>query len=363
MRYNKEENKEKPERKNLIKKSSDRSEKSEPKRLDKKSSDRIEKPESKRFGKKTGERNGKSKPTRYGKKLIVKRDKPESGRYDKKSKVSPSSTFRGTRERAETGRFDKKETGRKEVYRKSSNTTDDNGLVRLNKYISNSGICSRREADELIQSGAVSVNGVIVTELGTKVTPEDSVQFGGETLKKEKPVYILLNKPKDYITTTDDPEGRKTVMVLLKNACKERVYPVGRLDRATTGLLLFTNDGNIAKKLMHPRYQVKKIYHVELDKNLAKVDLEKIISGIELDDGVAEVDEIAFDGDGRDKKCLGVEIHSGKNRIVRRIFESLGYRLLKLDRVTYAGLTKKDLPRGKWRFLSNAEINMLKMIR
>ncbi len=245
---------------------------------------------------------------------------------------------------------------------KKNKTSDENGLIRLNKYIANAGICSRREADELIASGAVSVNGEIITQLGTKISHSDNVQFGGETLKKEKPVYLLLNKPKDFITTTDDPENRRTVMVLIKDACKERIYPVGRLDRATTGLLLFTNDGDLAKKLMHPRYGVKKIYHVELDKNLTRIDMEKVISGIELDDGKAEVDEIAFDGDGKDKKCIGIEIHSGKNRIVRRIFESMGYRLTKLDRVYYAGLTKKDLPRGRWRLLSKIEISMLKMI-
>jgi len=355
MSYKKEEKTEKPLNKKLIKKSGGKNEKPDNDKPFKRLSNKKEKPESGSFEKVTGKRNGKSKPTRYGKKLVEKRNKPDSAKFDKKP--------RDRRGKPENTRFDNNKSDRKIITRKSSNTNEDNGLVRLNKYISNSGICSRREADELILSGAVSVNGVIVTELGIKVTPEDSVQFGGETLKKEKNVYILLNKPKDYITTTDDPEGRKTVMALLKNACKERIYPVGRLDRSTTGLLLFTNDGIIAKKLMHPRYGVKKIYHVELDKNLTKTDIEKIASGIELEDGIAQVDEIAFDGDGRDKKCVGVEIHSGKNRIVRRIFESLGYKLTKLDRVTYAGLTKKDLPRGKWRFLTNAEINMLKMIR
>jgi len=239
---------------------------------------------------------------------------------------------------------------------------NESGLIRLNKYIANSGVCSRREADELIANGAVSVNGKVVTLLGTKISPDDNVQFGGETLRKEKPVYILLNKPKDFITTTDDPENRRTVMILLKNACKERIYPVGRLDRATTGLLLFTNDGELAKKLMHPRHGVKKIYHVELDKNLTRLDINKIKSGIELEDGLAEIDEIAYDGDAKDKKSIGIELHLGKNRIVRRLFESLGYKVLKLDRVIYAGLTKKDLPRGRWRPLTKMEISMLKMI-
>jgi 23S rRNA pseudouridine2605 synthase len=239
---------------------------------------------------------------------------------------------------------------------------DGNQAIRLNRYIANAGICSRREADKLIATGVVSVNGKIVTEMGVKVTKNDSVQFGGETLRKEKMVYVLLNKPKDYITTTDDPDGRKTVMVLVKDACKERIYPVGRLDRATTGLLLMTNDGEMAKKLMHPKHRVKKIYHVELDHNLLRPDIEKIYNGIELEDGTAKVDEISYDGDGADKKSIGVELHIGKNRIVRRIFESLGYKVVKLDRVYYAGLTKKDLPRGKWRFLTQMEINMLKMI-
>jgi len=239
---------------------------------------------------------------------------------------------------------------------------NDDVLIRLNRYIANAGVCSRREADKLIASGAVSVNGKIVTEMGTKISRNDSVNFGGETLKREKMIYVLLNKPKDYITTTDDPDGRKTVMALVRNACRERIYPVGRLDRATTGLLLMTNDGEMARKLMHPRYGVKKIYHVELDHNLMKADIDKIYNGIELEDGLARVDEIAYDGDGTDKKSIGIELHAGKNRIVRRIFESLGYKVTKLDRVFYAGLTKKDLPRGKWRFLTQIEINMLKMI-
>jgi 23S rRNA pseudouridine2605 synthase len=216
------------------------------------------------------------------------------------------------------------------------------GEIRLNKYIANSGICSRREADELIANGVVSVNGKIVTELGTKVSSSDVIQFGGETLRKEKLMYLLLNKPKDYITTTDDPEGRKTVMMLIQNACKERIYPVGRLDRATTGLLLFTNDGELAKKLMHPRFGVKKMYHVELDKNLTKADMDKIASGIELDDGFAEVDVIAYDNhDPGNKKSIGLELHSGKNRIVRRIFEALDYKVVKLDRVFFCWIDKK----------------------
>jgi 23S rRNA pseudouridine2605 synthase len=266
------------------------------------------------------------------------------------------------REKPEFKKREKKPAAQGKRVIKLKPQDNDNSSIRLNKYLANAGVCSRREADKLIESGVVSINGKVVTQLGTKVSPDDNIQFGGETLRKEKPVYLLLNKPKDYITTTDDPDNRRTVMALIANACKERIYPVGRLDRGTTGLLLFTNDGELAKKLMHPKHGVKKIYHVELDKSLAKPDLDQIIKGVELDDGIAEIDEIAFDGDGRDKKSIGLEIHIGKNRIVRRIFESLGYNVVKLDRVYYAGLTKKDLTRGRWRFLTSLEISMLKMI-
>jgi len=234
------------------------------------------------------------------------------------------------------------------------------GPIRLNKYISNSGICSRRDADMLIQTGAIEVNGKIVTELGTKVMPTDQVRYGDRILQREKPVYLLLNKPKDYITTTDDDRDRKDVMQLIKGACKERVYPVGRLDKDTTGLLLFTNDGEMTKKLTHPKHGIRKIYYVELNKNLAMADLQKIAEGIELSDGEIKVDEIAYAGET--KREIGITLHSGRNRIVRRIFEQLGYEVVKLDRVVFAGLTKKDLPRGKYRFLSDAEINILKMI-
>ncbi|NCA74882.1 MAG: rRNA pseudouridine synthase [Alphaproteobacteria bacterium] len=234
--------------------------------------------------------------------------------------------------------------------------------IRLNKFISNSGVCSRREADTLIQAGAVSVNGKIVTELGTKVNPSDRVMFGDQAISREKPRYILLNKPKGFITTVDDPEKRKTVMALIAGACRERVYPVGRLDRNTTGLLLFTNDGNIAKKLTHPRYGIKKIYHVELDKPLIKEDLIKISDGLVLEGDAVKVDNIEYIGDGKDRKQIGVALHSGQNRIVRRIFEHFEYKVVKLDRVYYAGLTKKNLPRGHWRFLEESEINMLMMI-
>lgn len=246
--------------------------------------------------------------------------------------------------------------------RPSGGKSSEDGLVRLNKYIANAGICSRREADDLIASGVVQVNGKTITEMGFKVKPTDIIKYGGQTLRKERMVYLILNKPKDYITTVDDPQERRTVLELIHGACKERVYPVGRLDRATTGLLMFTNDGELTKKLTHPRYGVRKIYHVELDKPLKRADLDKIADGIELEDGLIKVDDISYVGDGTDKTQIGVELHSGKNRIVRRIFESAGYNVRKLDRVMFGPLTKKDLPRGRWRFLTEAELGMLKMI-
>ena len=236
---------------------------------------------------------------------------------------------------------------------------EQHGPVRLNKYIANAGICSRRDADVLITTGAITVNGEVVTELGIKVMPTDEVRYGDKVLQREKPVYLLLNKPKDYITTTDDDRDRPHVMQLVQNACKERIYPVGRLDRDTTGLLLFTNDGEMTKKLTHPRHLIRKMYYVELNKNLTNTDFNMVKEGVELSDGLIKPDEFDYVGDS--KKELGITIHSGKNRVVRRIFESLGYEIEKLDRVVFAGLTKKDLPRGHWRFLSEAEINILKM--
>jgi 23S rRNA pseudouridine2605 synthase len=238
---------------------------------------------------------------------------------------------------------------------------DDDGNIRLNKYIANAGICSRREADQLITSGVIAVNGKTITELGYKIKPTDSIQYGGHTLTREKLVYILINKPKDYITTTDDPKERKTILHLIQGACRERVYPVGRLDRASTGVLLLTNDGELTKRLTHPRYEKKKIYHVYLDKALKAEDMKAIREGITLEDGEVTVDDISFVAGTTSKKEVGIELHSGKNRIIRRIFESLGYDVIKLDRVYFSGLTKKDLPRGKWRFLSEKEVNMLKM--
>jgi 23S rRNA pseudouridine2605 synthase len=235
--------------------------------------------------------------------------------------------------------------------------TDD---IRLNRFLANAGICSRREADEYIKAGVVTVNGQVVTELGTKVTMKDKVMFHNQPVKSEKKVYILINKPKDCVTTSEDPQERYTVMDLIKGACNERVYPVGRLDRNTTGVLLLTNDGDMAARLTHPKYNKKKIYHVFLDKPLTKADMETIADGIVLEDGEIHADKISYVEEG-DKKQVGLEIHSGRNRIVRRIFEHLGYKVEKLDRVYFAGLTKKNLPRGKYRFLTEKEINMLTM--
>jgi 23S rRNA pseudouridine2605 synthase len=235
---------------------------------------------------------------------------------------------------------------------------DPDGLVRLNKYISNAGLCSRRDADKMIEEGLIKVNGKVVTELGYKIKPTDIVQHSNNTLRKERPVYVLLNKPKDFITTTDDPGERKTVMDLVANACKERIYPVGRLDRNTSGLLLLTNDGELAAKLTHPSNGIKKLYQADLDKPLEKEDFEKILNGLELEDGVVHVDDLAVVSP--DAKSIGIEIHEGRNRIVRRIFEHLGYDVVKLDRVVYAGLTKKDLPRGNWRHLTEKEVVQLK---
>jgi 23S rRNA pseudouridine2605 synthase len=248
----------------------------------------------------------------------------------------------------------------KPAMRSRKKSAADDGLIRLNRYISNAGICSRRKADELISAGVVSVNGVVISELGHKIDPmKDAVRYNGELLKREKMVYVLLNKPKDYITTTDDPQERRTVMQLVEKASKERIYPIGRLDRNTTGLLLMTNDGDLADKLSHPKNNIVKLYHVELSKSLTQGDLNKISFGLELEDGLIKPDSVAY-VQGGTKKEVGIQIHSGKNRIVRRIFEHLGYEVVKLDRAVYANLTKKDLPRGRWRYLEEKEIIQLK---
>ena len=252
---------------------------------------------------------------------------------------------------------------RKEGFQNSDKNVDETiKLVRLNKFIADAGICSRREADKLIESGKIRLNGKLVTELGTKVNPGDLVIYNGEKLKSEKLRYLLLNKPKGFITTSDDPQNRRTVMNLVEKACDERIYSVGRLDRNTTGILLFTNDGELTTRLTHPKHGVKKLYHAVLDKPLSKNDLLKIMEGIELEDGLITPDEINWVTDEPDKRHVGIELHSGKNRIVRRIFEHVGYEVIRLDRVIFAGLTKKDLPRGRWRFLEEKEVNILKMI-
>ena len=237
---------------------------------------------------------------------------------------------------------------------------DPNEPIRLNKFLANAGVCSRREADEYIQAGVITVNGEVVTELGTKVLRTDEIKFHDQPVSLEKKVYVLLNKPKDYVTTSDDPQQRKTVMDLVKNCCKERIYPVGRLDRNTTGVLLLTNDGDMASKLTHPKFLKKKIYHVYLDKNVTAHDIQQIRDGITLEDGDIKADACEY-ADPVDKKQVGIEIHSGKNRIVRRIFEHLGYKVTKLDRVQFAGLTKKNLRRGDWRYLTEEEVDRLRM--
>ena len=243
---------------------------------------------------------------------------------------------------------------------KSGQTKKEPGSMRLNRYISNAGLCSRREADTFIATGCVTVNGKIVSEMGHQVLYGDSVSFNGKIISAEKKVYVLLNKPKGYVTTLEDPHADKTVMELIANACSERIYPVGRLDKSTTGLLLFTNDGDLTKRLTHPKYNRKKIYHVFLDQKVSKNHLQEIVDGVNLEDGFVAADSVSYVNED-DKKQVGIEIHSGKNKIVRRIFEHLGYKVDKLDRVYFCGLTKKDLPRGRWRFLTEEEVNLLKM--
>ena len=303
-----------------------------------------------------------------GKRSYVKKDNfitdgDKSKFTDKKSGASRSTDSRPYRKR-EDGDFKHREDRGERIApttrsRKVAEPKDD-GLIRLNRYIANSGICSRRKADELIAAGVVSVNNIPITELGHKVDPyKDEVRYNGELLKREKKVYVLLNKPKDYITTTDDPQERKTVMQLVEKASRERIYPVGRLDRNTTGLILMTNDGELADKLSHPKNGITKIYHVELSKNLSQGDFNKIEFGLELEDGLIKPDNVSYVA-GASKKEIGIQIHSGKNRIVRRIFEHLGYDVVKLDRVVYGNLTKKDLPRGRWRFLEEHELIQIK---
>ncbi|PIF05437.1 MAG: pseudouridine synthase [Draconibacterium sp.] len=299
---------------------------------------RKEKPTGKRIGKSV-----LSKPTSQS-----RRDKNRSN-----PKGKPSITTLAKTAKSGVKSFSKK----KQESRQRPEIQEE---IRLNRFIANAGVCSRREADTYIAAGIISVNGKVVSELGTKVKTTDNVCFDGRRIYPEKKVYLLLNKPKDYVTTTDDPHADKIVMDLVRNACNQRIYPVGRLDRNTTGLLLFTNDGNLSKKLTHPSHNMKKIYQVTLNREVMPEHLQQIADGIELEDGEIRADAISFISE-QDKSEVGIEIHSGKNRVVRRIFEHLGYRVKKLDRVYFAGLTKKNLPRGKWRFLSEKEIQYLKM--
>ncbi|MBT7143512.1 MAG: pseudouridine synthase [Bacteroidetes bacterium] len=273
----------------------------------------------------------------------------EKDRYSEKKTQKPPYEKRGNFQKA---RFSKQE------FRSDKQSVEDE-KVRLNKFIADSGKCSRREADKYIAAGLVSVNGKTVSELGFKIFLDDKVEFNGKLLSSEKKIYLVLNKPKDYVTSVSDPHADRTVMDLVKNACKERIYPVGRLDKMTSGILLFTNDGDLTKKLTHPKYNKKKIYHLLLNKPLVKNDMSKISEGFELEDGFVNCDAISY-VEADNKKQIGIEIHSGRNRIVRRIFEHLGYRIIKLDRVYFAGLTKKKITRGRWRFLTEKEISLLK---
>ena len=286
------------------------------------------------------------------------------GRFERDNEKPGSRSFRDKKDYEEKysnkhGYSDAKDDFYTKKTKPQKRKSEDDG-IRLNKFIANSGACSRREADEFITAGAVKVNGKVVTELGTKVKTTDEVHFDGQIIRPEKKVYILLNKPKDYVTTVEDPNAKHTVMELIRNACEERVYPVGRLDRNSTGVLLFTNDGELTKRLTHPKYMKRKIYHVYLDRNVTKNDLQQLVDGVDLEDGMSQADAASYP-DENDKTQVGIEIHSGKNRIIRRMFEELGYKVIKLDRVYFAGLTKKNLPRGKWRFLTQKEINLLKM--
>ncbi len=347
-----------------------------PKRTDRETGRGEEKREF-RSSEKSNKSNQESGVAKSGRRFF-KKDGEDSKRPSDKGKSSGRSNSRegfkkkNDREDSRENRFNRDEfvSGKgferrdASEFKKSSfkpgKNTNDSGLIRLNKYLSNAGVASRRDADNLIISGAVKVNGIVVDQLGAKINPSDKVTYGDQAVRGERKMYLLLNKPKDYITTMEDERDRKTVMKLVEGACKERIYPVGRLDRNTTGLLLMTNDGELTTKLTHPKHGVKKVYHVSLNKALKPEHFKEILNGVELEDGLVKVDDLAFVGEG--KKEVGVEIHSGKNRVVRRIFEQLGYDVIKLDRVVFAGLTKKDLPRGKYRFLNAKEISFLQMI-
>ncbi len=315
-----------------------------------------------------GEYNGRARFSGYGSQQSGERGNRQGGyrNYNNSYSGGDGATYNSERStygqrNRRTANYDpnaKYSKKKRIAYREA--VIDPDAPLRLNKYLANAGLCSRREADNYIQAGLVSVNGAIVTELGTKVTHSDDVRFNGERVNPERKVYVLLNKPKDCVTTVDDPQERKTVLQCLRGIGKERIYPVGRLDRNTTGVLLLTNDGDLASKLTHPKFMKKKIYHVTCDKNVAMSDMDLLVSGIELEDGPVYADEVTYVNDA-DRSQIGIEIHSGKNRIVRRMLEHLGYRVTKLDRVLFAGLTKKNLKRGDWRYLTEKEVNMLRM--
>jgi 23S rRNA pseudouridine2605 synthase len=284
-------------------------------------------------------------------------DEPYSDKKEERKEYSKQVGLKAKPEITERGMIDKLPPKMKSQIEKAYNGPEE---IRLNKYIANAGLCSRREADEFIASGQITVNGETIIEMGYKVQPNDVIKYGRKVLSRQKLTYVLLNKPKDFITTTEDPEGRRTVMDLVKNSTQERIYPIGRLDRATTGLLLLTNDGELAEKLSHPSNEIKKIYQLEIDKKISQEHFDSILEGLELEDGKIKADDLSIISP--DGMVLGIEIHSGKNRIVRRIFEHLGYEVLKLDRSTYAGLNKKDLPRGNWRYLTEKEVIRLKYL-
>jgi len=320
------------------------------------SSDRPQRPRFKQGGEGGEQRSFRPRVSNYNNEGGYSADRPQRPRFQG---AQQPRNGRPQRQRTPGYNPNAKYSMKKQIEYKDI-LTDPNEPIRLNKFLANAGICSRREADEFIAAGVVSVNGVVVTELGTKIKRTDEVKFHDEPVSVERKVYVLLNKPKDCVTTSDDPQERKTVMHCVKDACKERIYPVGRLDRNTTGVLLLTNDGDLASKLTHPKFLKKKIYHVYCDKNVTKADLDQIAAGITLEDGEIHADAISYASE-TDKKQVGIEIHSGKNRIVRRIFESLGYKVTKLDRVYFAGLTKKGLKRGDWRYLTEQEVNVLRM--
>ncbi|MCK9159980.1 MAG: pseudouridine synthase [Bacteroidaceae bacterium] len=324
-----------------------------------------------RYNSNNGESTDRPYRPRYNNNNGESTDRPYRPRYNSNNGEAGNRPYRPRYNNDERSNFNRpirrtddydpnaKYSLKKQIIYKEENI-DPNEPIRLNKYLANAGICSRREADEFITTGVVSVNGIVVNELGTKIKRSDEVKFHDQVVISEHKVYVLLNKPKDCVTTSDDPQARLTVMQLVKEACKERIYPVGRLDRNTTGVLLLTNDGDLASKLTHPKFMKKKIYQVTLDNNLTKADMDQILSGIKLEDGEIKADDISYTDEVKHNQ-VGIEIHSGKNRIVRRLFESLGYKVIKLDRVFFASLTKKGLRRGEWRYLTEEEVNFLRM--